>query len=411
MKMERVLVALESVAALVVLAWLSSAGSGGLVIDGLGASSLWRAAAICGALLVLGFFNVWLPRGDAVDTTVPIAFAAAVLVHPLPAAGAVLIARCATVALKPQGHTAGSAIEQVARRTMLICGAYVALSWLAPSVLGGRANPEPVQIAYIIAVAVVFIGLDVLVEQMHACIRSRTPFVALAAGAIRLQGSMLAAEMSTAVLAVMMFPALQYGSLLVTVALLLVMRQSFALLLEVRASYTSTVEVLARSLEAYDPRRRGHAERVASMVGAAGRLTGFQSRVLENMTYAALFHDVGRLGADDADEEPAVGSAHVLSGVGFLAGAIPILRVLDSAGAVDASLDENDVIGAYMIASFSAIDSDVAMGAREGRELADAIGTRLYAATRKSIDRAIDRVEREVREGSHRPSSLADVVA
>jgi hypothetical protein len=146
------------------------------------------------------------------------------------------------------------------------------------------------------------------------------------------------------------------------------------------------------------------------MVGAAGRLIGFQGKTLENMTYAALFHDVGRLGADDVQDEAATNSSQVLSGVSFLAGAVPILRVLDSAGAVDASPNEDDLIGAYVIAVFSAIDSELSMSLREDPALAESIGTRLYAATRRSVDKAIARVEGQVRSGSPVSAGLADLV-
>jgi hypothetical protein len=216
--------------------------------------------------------------------------------------------------------------------------------------------------------------------------------------------------MSTAALTVVMFPALGYWGLLVTVGLLLVMRQSFALLLEVRASYTATVEVLARSIEAYDPNRRGHGERVAGMAAHAGRLIGFQGRRLEDLTYAALFHDVGRLGTDEVSETAVAESARVLSSVGFLAGALPNLHVLDTGGEAGTSLDEEALIGAYLIARFSAIDTDVSMSHVEDSP-ADNIGARLYAATRRNVDRVVARVESEFRTGRLNASRQLEVVS
>jgi len=368
-----------------------------------------RATALAAALLVLGFFNVWLPRGDAVDTTVSIAFAAAVMLPPIIAAGVVLLARCATVALRPQGHTVWTVVEQSGRRAILICGTFLLLG------PGAMSSALPSQslwgLTAITVTAAGFIALDTLVEQVHAAARFRAPLRALVVGAARLQGWMLAAEVSTAALAVIAFPSLQYWALLVTVGLLLVMRQSFALLLEVRASYTSTVEVLARALEAYDPDRRGHAERVARMCGEAGRRIGLQGRKLEGLTYAALFHDVGRLGSDSMDEEPEHDSAEVLANVGFLSGALPVLRILDTAAEGEASLDENELIGAYLIARFSAFDADLNSGRRESNDLANAIGSRLYSSTRSAVDRAIARVEREAQAGLLSEVGLADVVA
>jgi len=145
--------------------------------------------------------------------------------------------------------------------------------------------------------AVGFTVMDTLLQQLHASVRFHAPFVPMFVGTVRLQGWMLAAEMSVAVLAVLLFPPIKYWGLVVTVGLLLVMRQSFALLLEVRASYTSTVEVLARSIEAYDPSRRGHAERVARMATDAAGMLGLQGRRLEGPAYPALFHAVGAVGA------------------------------------------------------------------------------------------------------------------
>jgi hypothetical protein len=188
------------------------------------------------------------------------------------------------------------------------------------------------------------------------------------------------------------------------------MRQSFALLLEVRASYTSTVEMLARSIEAYDPTRRGHAERVSRMVGDTGRTLGMPSRRLESLVYAALFHDVGRLGADDLDELPAYRSSEVVGNVGFLSGAVPVLQILDTAGEAEASLDEQDLVGAYLVAYFSALDSELNMSIQEGYDLAASIGIRLYANTRRTVDTAIRRVERDARSSGATVSDVEAVI-
>jgi hypothetical protein len=366
-----------------------------------------NAVSLAIALLVLGFFNVWLPRGDAVDTTVPVAFAAGAMLHPLLAAGVVLFARCATVALKPKGHTFTTALEQVGRRAILMSATY---ALLRPTIVQGLDPQQPwAWLLPVLAGAAAFVAVDALVEQLHASVRFRAPLVALVLGAIRLQGWMLAAEVSTGVLTVVLFRDLESWGLLVTVGLLLVMRQSFALLLEVRASYTSTVEVLARSLEAYDPDRRGHAERVARMSTEAGRMIGLQGKRLENLTYAALFHDVGRLGSDDPSAAPEHSSAEVLGGVGFLAGAVPILRVLDTAGEDETSLDEDDIISAYLVARFSALDGELNSSKAESDEVANSVGSRLYSSTRNAVERTVRRVERDAREGRLGGGNLADV--
>lgn len=401
-------VIVQSVVAVAAIVMVTTYLAGGMPADILDASL--KSLGLGAALLVLGFFNLWLPRGDAVDTTVPIAFAAGIVLHPLMAAGVVLLGRCATVALRPRGHTVWTAVEQIGRRIILISATYAVLGGATINAL--RTAPLDLRLSLITtAAAIAFIAMDTLFEQVHASVRFRAPLRALVVGAVRLQGWMLAAEISTAVLAVVLFHALPYWGLLVTVGLLLVMRQSFALLLEVRASYTSTVEVLARSLEAYDPDRRGHAERVARMCGEAGRTIGFQGKRLESLTYAALFHDVGYLGSDDPSEAPEHAAAEVLASVGFLSGALPMLRILDTSGEDDSSLDEDDLIGAYLVARFSALDREITSGVSDSDELSMAVGARLYSSTRSAVERAVQRVEREARAGALPMNALADVMA
>jgi hypothetical protein len=408
MRPDRILVALQTAVAIAAVGLVTVFAGHGIPDSAALLAAAPTALSLAAALLVLGFFNVWLPRGDVVDTTVPIAFAAGAMLHPLVAAGVVLLSRCATVALKPKGYTISTALESVGRRAILMSATYAVLR---PTILAGLDSQRPW--AWLITVSVgalAFVAADALVEQLHASVRFRSPLLALVAGALRLQGWMLAAEVSTGVLAVVLFKDLDSWGLLVIVALLLVMRQSFALLLEVRASYTSTVEVLARSLEAYDPDRRGHAERVAHMSSEAGRMIGLQGKRLESLTYAALFHDVGRLGSDDPSAAPEHSSADILGSVGFLAGALPILRVLDTAGDEESSLDEADIISAYLVARFSALDSELSSVGSESEEIAKSVGARLYASTRGAVERVVRRVEQEAREGRLSRGDLADVL-
>jgi hypothetical protein len=100
----------------------------------------------------------------------------------------------------------------------------------------------------------------------------------------------------------------------------------------------------------------------------------------------------------------------VLSNVGFLAGSVPVLQILDTAADAEASLDEQDLIGAYLIAYFSALDSELDMDCEEGYELATSIGVRLYANTRRTVDRAMRRVERDAREGGLAREDLEAVI-
>jgi len=366
------------------------------------------AAAMAVSALVLGLFSVWLPRGDFVDTTAAIAFAAGAVFQPVVSILIVSLARVAASLARPRGLGAWPVLENISRRALLMSAVYAIVGHRIVLRLG--QVPQVEDVVRLSLAVICFFAIDLLLEQMHSSVRLHAPYFRGLLGTLRMQGWMVAAQLSVGVLTVLLLPGLGPWGLLISSGLLLVMRQSFALLLEVRASYTSTVEMLARSIEAYDPSRRGHAERVSRMVGDSGRMLGIPSRRLENLVYAALFHDVGRLGADDSEERPAYRSSEVLSNVGFLNGAVPVLQILDTAADSDASLDEQDLVGAYLIAHFSALDSELNVKEPEGYNLATSIGVRLYANTRRTVDRAVRRVESDVRNGGPR-DDLETVVA
>jgi hypothetical protein len=362
------------------------------------------AAALAFSALVLGLFSVWLPRGDFVDTTAAIAFAAGAVLQPVVSVMVVSVARVAASLARPRGMGIWPVLENVSRRALLMSLTYAV-------VRPGLAVPGIESYVRLSVAVAGFFAMDQLLEQVHSSVRLHSPYFRGLLGTLRMQGWIVAAQVSVGALTVLLLKDLGFWSLLISSVLLLVMRQSFALLLEVRASYTSTVEMLARSIEAYDPSRRGHAERVSRMVGDTGRTLGMPSRRLESLVYAALFHDVGRIGADDLDELPAYRSSEVVSNVGFLSGAMPVLQILDTAGEAEASLDEQDLVGAYLVAYFSALDSELYTGSAEGYELATSIGIRLYANTRRTVDRAIRRVERDARSGRRASPDLEAVVS
>jgi len=395
MSRSRLLVFLQAVLAAVVLAVVVAYVPGTPAVPAEFDSNSGLAVALAIAALVLGLFSVWLPRGDFVDTTAAIAFAAAAALQPVASVAVVAIARVGASFARPRGIGFWPVLENVGRRALLMSLVY---SIVGPGFVN-RLTPSPgvADTVRLILAVLCFFAVDLLLEQVHSSVRLHAPYFRGLLGTLRMQGWTVAAQMSVGALTVLLLPGLGPWGLVISTGLLLVMRQSFALLLEVRASYTSTVEMLARSIEAYDPSRRGHAERVSRMVGDTARTLGMPSRRLESLVYAALFHDVGRLGADDSEELPAYRSSEVLANVGFMAGAVPVLRILDEAATADASLDEQDLVGAYLIAYFSALDSELNMEVPEGYDLAASIGVRLYANTRRTADRAIRRVERSAR--------------
>ncbi|HVF10608.1 MAG TPA: HD domain-containing phosphohydrolase [Abditibacteriaceae bacterium] len=64
-------------------------------------------------------------------------------------------------------------------------------------------------------------------------------------------------------------------------------------------AYVSTIAVLADAIEAKDPYTRGHCESVAVTAVQVGERLGFNKDELQALRYAALLHDVGKIGIPD----------------------------------------------------------------------------------------------------------------
>ena len=102
--------------------------------------------------------------------------------------------------------------------------------------------------------------------------------------------------------------------------------------------YLSTIEVLATAIDAKDPYTQGHSRRVTIYSVAIAEELGLPQKEIENIRYAGLLHDVGKIGIEDriirkpgklTDEEyavirkhPSIG-ARILKPVAFLADKIP----------------------------------------------------------------------------------------
>jgi putative nucleotidyltransferase with HDIG domain len=81
--------------------------------------------------------------------------------------------------------------------------------------------------------------------------------------------------------------------------------------------FVHAVEILASALEVVEKTGGGHTFRVARLAAAVARESGLSGRDMENLLYAAYFHDIGRLrpgvtGRHDTD------LMHPQTGAGFL---------------------------------------------------------------------------------------------
>jgi putative nucleotidyltransferase with HDIG domain len=122
---------------------------------------------------------------------------------------------------------------------------------------------------------------------------------------------------------------------------LVVARQTHSRYLSLRETYADTVRSLVAALEAKDPYTKGHSVRVARITVAVARQMGFEDAEVERIEYAALLHDLGKIGIsrsvlskpgaltddefDKIREHPDI-AARILESVPFLEDVRPVVQ-------------------------------------------------------------------------------------
>ena len=151
------------------------------------------------------------------------------------------------------------------------------------------------------------------------------------------------------------------------------MSQANALL---RDRATEAMESLAAAVDARDNYTAGHSRRVQLIAVAVGRELGLDKFELESLSFAALFHDVGKLAVPDAvllksgpldEDEWWVVRRHseegekIIGHLGFLADATPAIRHhherWDGSGYPDGLSGHDIPIGARVLHVADAFDS------------------------------------------------------
>ncbi len=357
------------------------------------------------ALSILKLSDVWLPRGDSVGMSSALALGALLLFDARVVLIALVVAEL--IALIPAGRaqklTAAATALTAEVVAAVVCSAALVPLRLHPHthvlVVAGRGLYADEYVA-LLAVGLLFAALEFGLTQLLTGVRDIRPIRSSILGSVSYGGWLIGAQASAGVLAALMYRTMGPWGLVVAVVIILVMRQSFVLLLEIRGAYNSTIDVLIRAMEAQRPGREGVAERNADLATRVGRTIGLHGRELERLRYAAL---LAGLGDPDESDETALGpslssraSSRVVEKVEFLSAVLPVLRLYDSPSSGE-HVRRGDTICAYTVMAVGQATGTVT--AAQLRELSERVSPRVTA----EVDAALASVLAS-REAAEKPS-------
>jgi hypothetical protein len=361
----------------------------GFGLNDINISVLWFFFAI----LMLDSFDISLPRGDSIGVSGAVTAAAIILVGPV-WASAICIASVIVTNLARHGADMRrrSLAAVLARSAALFAATMTAfILSLRPDLYDSLLGAALVPLAYLLT--------DLVAAQLVAAVGTGRPIGRLLRGNLRVQAPLILAQLSASVLLLITYQGMGDGismgdwSLIPAVALLFLIRQSYAMLLDIRELYRTTVEVLVEAAEAQDARRVGHAERTSAAARAIAMRVGLSASRVERISYAALLHDIDAIGdtselmVDGGGPVVAVGSSSaVFEGVHFFDDVLPIIRVCDGYMSEEPPT-EDDLQSGLIVALASDVDAaahpDVA-SAHVGNSV-DRVSPRVSASVKSSV--------------------------
>ena len=77
-------------------------------------------------------------------------------------------------------------------------------------------------------------------------------------------------------------------------------RAAYKAVVDIRNMFTQTVRALASAIDARDPSTKRHSEHVSGIAVEIGQVMGLSESELEQLEWAGLLHDIGKIGIRDS---------------------------------------------------------------------------------------------------------------
>jgi putative nucleotidyltransferase with HDIG domain len=146
--------------------------------------------------------------------------------------------------------------------------------------------------------AVTFFVLNLLFVSIALSIRQASKLTDVLAVAVGRSGGNLLYDLLASPVA--LFTAYLYesffiGGLFAVVLPMLVIRQSYASIVDLQQANRDLLKVLVKAIETRDPYTSGHSMRVSTLATLIAKDYGIRGQAIENIETAALLHDIGKI--------------------------------------------------------------------------------------------------------------------
>ena len=203
----------------------------------------------------------------------------------------------------------------------------------------GLSSPEML-VAVLVAGTLFFLVTESL-TAVAVAVRDKRPFLAVLEGDVRSYGLTMVGLTPIAWLMALAYVFIGPLVAFVFALPLYTTRAAYKAVVDIRNMFTQTVRALASAIDARDPSTRKHSDHVSGIAVEIGEAMSLSEPELEQLEWAGLLHDIGKIGIRDAvllkperltreermlmNEHPAKGE-EILRDVDQLAKVRPLIR-------------------------------------------------------------------------------------
>lgn len=295
---------------------------------------------LASCIILSEFIDVSLPQGESISVSSAFVIFS-LLIFKLPQVLVIAGLGMLIAALIKQKHfNLAGILLPVAKISLQAVTAASVYFWLGGRV--GSGGWGDLRILPLTGILISYFLSKLILNQLFASRKSMVPFIPGLIGTARLLGPTYVALACTGILMVLIYRVMNFWGIFLFFLPLLVTRHSFKLYVDIKRTYQNTISALASAIETQNPRRKGHARRVARYAIDIARELGLRGEQLELVGYSALLHDIGKLGREEGELDAfleddqigftngdvvhAVKGAEILEQVDYLKGISEVIR-------------------------------------------------------------------------------------
>lgn len=334
---------------------------------------IWTVLAFTALIVIAEFLDVTLPQGSHISVSSAFIVAMLYIMPMQPAIAAAGFGLMLATLLRERHLVWEEMFFSPAKNMLALFCASLAYQFLKTT--GAFDQVWSYGMIALALAGTVYYAVDTILDQVNLPYGTGRYFLRSYVSSWRLAGTTYLALCCSGLLIALTFSQVGYWGILLLLLPLFVIRYCFRLYINIKRTYQNTIEALASAIETQDPRRRGHAKRVAEYSIAIARELGIYGDDLETLGYGALLHDIGKIGKDeeeryemfeaaiaDRDQHSQVG-ADIIKNIKYLPNVAKIIAGHHKVYSTieEESLDANLFLGASIVSVASTYDNLVNM--------------------------------------------------